>query len=34
VVPPYTDGSVEFAEAGPLCAAYPGHAERIRLLCR
>lgn len=32
VVPPYTDGSVEFAEAGPLCAAYPGHASRIRAL--
>jgi predicted cupin superfamily sugar epimerase len=34
VVPPYVEDCVTFAEAGPLCARYPYHADRIRALCR
>lgn len=34
VVPPYTDDCVEFADAERLSAAYPGHADRIRTVCR
>lgn len=34
VVPPYTDDSVEFADAARLSAAHPRHADRIARLCR
>ncbi|HEY0453409.1 cupin domain-containing protein [Actinophytocola sp.] len=34
VVPPYTDGCVEFGVADELAAEYPDHAERLRALCR
>lgn len=34
VVPPYTDDSVEFADATQLTAAFPALAEELRPLCR
>lgn len=34
VVPPYTDGCVEFATGDELAAEYPADAERLRALCR
>lgn len=34
VVPPYTDGCVEFATGDELATEYPADAERLRALCR